>query len=62
MKLPMPPPRDVRRDDIECAGKLLVKKLGRDQLEVRVGDVAQVLTRNETFRLIGMLERVGGSL
>lgn len=68
--LPMPPrvlpmpPQDVRQYDVEIArnGKMTVKKIDHNKLEVRVGNVADVLTRNETFRLIGMLERVGASL
>lgn len=60
--LPLPPMPDVRTNDMERTGKLTVTKVGRNRLEVRVGNVVEVLDRAGTFRLIGMLERVGGSL
>lgn len=70
--LPMPPPIVKGEHHIagtrplipirEHIGELSVTKLGYDKLEVRIGELAKTLTRAETFRLIGMLERVGGSL
>jgi hypothetical protein len=59
---PLPPRRDVRAPHAEITSGMSVTKIGYDQLEVRVGSVTALLTRQETFRLIGMLERVGGSL
>lgn len=62
MSLPLPPPLPPALPLPPVHEKIEVNKVGFDKLEVRVGSITEIITRNEAFRLLGKLERTVGEL
>lgn len=61
MSLPLPPPLPLPLPPA-LHEKIEIRKIGFDKLEVRVGSITEIITRNEAFRLLGKLEREAATL